>query len=62
MKVGEQRAESDWDRQTELNEEILHVLLVDTTLEPVEPLEEVGEEGEEFLVQEFVTPCGEDRD
>ena len=56
MKVGEQRAESDWDRQTELNEEILHVLLVDATLEPVEPLEEVGKEGEEFLVQEFVTP------
>ena len=62
VEVGEERAESDRDCQAELNEEVLHVLLVDPALQPIEALEEVGEEREELLVQQLVTPCGEDRD
>ena len=58
VQVGKERAKADRHCKTEFNKQVLHVLLVDATLQTVQALQEAGQQGEEFLVQQLVAPCG----
>ena len=58
MQVGQERAKAHGHSKTEFNKQVLHVLLVDAALQPVEALQEARQQGKELLVQQLVAPCG----
>ena len=58
MQVGKERAKAYRHCKTEFNKQVLHVLLVDATLQTVQALQEARQQGEELLVQQLVAPCG----
>ena len=57
--VREQRGQSDRHRQAEFDEQILHVLLVETALKTVQALQQIREQGQELLVEQIVASASD---